>query len=143
LQVGPVSKTLRVFGRRFWQVTGRKFRLSAPEQFDRVPLTYELAFGGVDTKAQARDARGPVSEPRNPIGTGFAVNERDLAGTLACAVEHPTSLISSPKDRPQPAGFGPIARHWSPRVELAGTYDQAWDESRRPLLPVDFQDRFY
>ena len=42
-----------------------------------------------------------------------------------------------------PAGFGPIARHWEPRVRWAGTYDKRWQRTRKPLLPDDFDDRFH
>ncbi|MCP3973237.1 MAG: DUF2169 domain-containing protein, partial [bacterium] len=45
--------------------------------------------------------------------------------------------------RPPPAGFGPIAGHWSPRVELAGTYDEKWERERQPLLAEDFDERFH
>ena len=37
----------------------------------------------------------------------------------------------------------PIAGHWSPRVELAGTYDENWENNRQPLLAEDFDDDFY
>ena len=30
-----------------------------------------------------------------------------------------------------------------PRVQLAGTYDDAWKTARAPLLPKDFDERFY
>jgi hypothetical protein len=47
------------------------------------------------------------------------------------------------KHRPSPAGFGPIACHWQPRVGFAGTYGDAWVANRLPLLPDDFDDRFF
>ena len=58
-------------------------------------------------------------------------------------LEDPSHLISSPKDRPPPAGFGPIAPSWEPRRSLAGTYDEAWQARRAPFLPKDFQARFF
>ena len=42
-----------------------------------------------------------------------------------------------------PIGFGPIAQHWQARVSLAGTYDEAWEKSRRPLPPADFSPAFF
>ncbi|VAW59403.1 hypothetical protein MNBD_GAMMA08-2498, partial [hydrothermal vent metagenome] len=33
--------------------------------------------------------------------------------------------------------------HWSPRVELAGTYDKNWEETRQPLLADDFDERYH
>jgi hypothetical protein len=52
-------------------------------------------------------------------------------------------LLSSPRQRPRPAGFGPIAAHWLPRRRWAGTYDAAWEQKRKPLLPEDLDDRFF
>jgi hypothetical protein len=52
-------------------------------------------------------------------------------------------LISGWDDRPPPAGFGAIASYWSPRLEWAGTYDEAWMEKKFPLLPDDFDIRFH
>jgi hypothetical protein len=42
-----------------------------------------------------------------------------------------------------PAGFGFIAGDWQPRLALAGTYDEAWTKKRAPLLPKDFDRRFF
>ncbi|MBK8252481.1 MAG: DUF2169 domain-containing protein [Polyangiaceae bacterium] len=41
------------------------------------------------------------------------------------------------------AGFGPLGKAWSPRLQLAGTYDNAWLEERWPLLPGDFNVGFW
>jgi len=38
----------------------------------------------------------------------------------------------------QPAGFGVVGRAWSPRLKLAGTYDNNWLDTRWPGLPTDF-----
>jgi hypothetical protein len=140
LRVGSLAKTLRVFGRRSWRSSPEGLQLSEPEPFVKLPLRYEHAFGGQDSSAS--DPTLQVSDRRNPVGAGFVEDESRAAGKLACAIEDPANVVSSPKDRPGPAGFGPIARDWFPRVELAGTYDQAWEDTRRPLLPVDFNPQF-
>jgi hypothetical protein len=44
-------------------------------------------------------------------------------------------------DKTSPAGFGPIASFWSPRLELQGTYDDKWKISRFPLPPADWDSR--
>ena len=44
---------------------------------------------------------------------------------------------------PVGAGFGFVGPEWSPRSALAGTYDAAWEADRAPLLPVDFDRRFF
>ena len=41
------------------------------------------------------------------------------------------------------AGFGAVASYWAPRNAYAGTYDGAWIEKRKPLLPADFDPRFF
>jgi hypothetical protein len=39
--------------------------------------------------------------------------------------------------------FGPVGRSWTPRAQLAGTYDQAWLDSRAPFWPTDFDHRYF
>ena len=36
-----------------------------------------------------------------------------------------------------------IAPSWQPRVNYAGTYDEAWQKNRAPYLPEDFDKRFF
>lgn len=141
MKVGKLSKTLRVFGDRFWQNGLIGLKMTEPKPFLKMPLVYERAFGGVDQKSDNPDRHG--WEKRNPIGTGFGVEAEHVLGQMLPNVEYPEELISSWKQRPRPAGFGPIARDWSPRVELAGTYDDKWEKERLPLLPNDFNERFY
>lgn len=142
LKVGKLEKHLRVFGDRVWKkglLWGVK--ISRPKPFERMPITYERAFGGADQKHPKPKRRG--WEPRNPIGTGFAMRAKHLVGQAVPNVEHPKRLISSWKHKPQPAGFGPIPGGWAPRVALAGTYDEEWELERQPLLPEDFDDHFF
>lgn len=41
------------------------------------------------------------------------------------------------------AGFGPTGKAWSPRLQRAGTYDDAWKNERWPRLPDDFDVGFW
>lgn len=135
-RVGSVQKVLRVFGDRRWAAFGA----TEPELFERMPIVYERAFGGVDLKGPnpERDFYWP-----NPIGTGFSVDKgRALAQPLP-NIEYPDRLMASWDDRPQPAGLGPIACHWQPRVAFAGTYDDHWMKTRQPLLAEDLDDRYF
>jgi hypothetical protein len=136
LRVGPIQKILRVVGDRVWGAFGA----STPEPFVRMPLLYECAFGGVDG-ASANPERS--TEWRNPVGTGFALSRDHLRGVALPNIEYRDDRGGAWKDRPRPAGFGPLAPHWQPRVAFAGTYDEAWRNDRQPLLPADFDDRFY
>lgn len=141
LRVANINKILGVSGDRVWKSSGFGLSMSKPEPFSTMPLNYERAYGGV--QCSEPDKVLDAWEPRNPAGTGFATRPTNLVGRPLPNVEYTTSLINSWRDRPVPAGFGPIAGHWSPRRELAGTYDEAWQASRSPLLPEDFDERYY
>jgi len=136
VSVGPVAKTVRVFGDRVWDAGGAMGWVAS---FVRMPLVWERAFGGTD---QTKD--GPTAEPRNPVGAGFRAPQgvKPLAGLPLPNIEDPLALISSWKDAPPPAGFGAVAPHWLPRRKYAGTYDEAWQTKRAPFLPTDFDPRF-
>jgi hypothetical protein len=136
LRVGEVQKVLRVFGDRAWGALGP----GEPEPFTVMPLVYERAFGGVDSRSDHPDVDW---DWRNPVGCGYATKAAHLQGVPVPNVEAPGRLIRSWSDRPAPAGFGAIASHWQPRAALAGTYDAKWEQSRQPLLPDDCDDRFF
>ncbi len=118
LRVGAHSKTIMAVGERRWERLRGGWRLAEPAPFVRVPLVYELAYGG-------------VKELANPAGRALA------EGAPAPQLELPAARIEALTDRPGPAGFGPIAPHWSPRRELAGTFDETWRRERMPLPPQD------
>ncbi len=143
LQVGPVKKVVRVFGDRRWERRLGRWRISDPEPFDSMPLVYERAFGGRDETHDNEKKHG--FERRNPVGTGFAVRRSSdrLEDLLLPNLENPSQLIGSWKDKPHPAGFGFLGRHWEPRTDFGGTYDEAWQEKRCPFLPDDFDERFF
>lgn len=141
LRVANIKKVCRVFGNRVWEKSGIGLALSRPQPFQKIPLIYERAFGGTDVENEDPKLRG--WESRNPVGQGFAMRERHLTGKPAPNIEDPSDRISHWKQRPKPMGFGPIAGHWSPRVELAGTYDEEWEKTRQPLLPKDFDERYH
>ena len=124
MAVGTVQKTLRVTGERTFvdSVAGPGF--SDPRPFIHMPLIYEMAHGG-------------AGEPSNPLGRGCPLDRRSLKGQPA-----PTILYPESNER-NPAGFGPIPRHWSPRRGFAGTHDSRWQEERYPLPPEDLDPRFF
>ncbi len=142
LRVGPLGMTVRVFGDRVWTKTAGRWRISGPQPFQAMPLVYERAFGGWDRTNP--DESKHEYEPRNPAGVGFlAKRGKPHEGTPLPNLEDPRALIKRPKDRPAPVGFGFIGPHWHPRVQYSGTYDRRWEQKRMPLLPEDFDRRFY
>jgi hypothetical protein len=143
IKVGKMQKSIRVFGDRSWDKILGISTISEPKPFQKIPLIFELAFGGTDTSHS-----NPLKheyEPRNPVGIGFRAKHSKLPidGTRLPNLENSKELINSPKDRPSPIGFGFIAKNWKPRIDFSGTYDDRWMKTRMPLLPEDFNDRFY
>ena len=141
MMVGTIDKRLRVFGERYWDhglVGGAT--ISSPKAFESMPITYERAYGGWD-----RSATDPLDhrmESRNPVGTGYALRAENCIGKHLPNVEHPNHLIESWSDRPSPAGLNAIDCSWSPRRELAGTYDANWQQTRFPLWAEDFDEHY-
>jgi hypothetical protein len=139
LRCGPLQKTVRVFGDRVWESGQLGGVISPAAPFQAMPLVWERAFGGVDWQAGQ-----PAAYPRNPAGTGYHAHRGDwpVEGIRLPNLEDPSAPISSWKQTPPPAGFGPICAHWEPRASYAGTYDEAWQKGRAPFLPDDFDSRF-
>ena len=136
LSVGPVTKEAVVFGDRLGSKTAGFFTTTRPAPFERIPLIYERAFGGWD-RSHADPAKHTY-EPRNPVGTGFTSPDAAVKELRLPNIEDPRAPFKSLGDRPAPMGFGFVAPHWQPRAALAGTYDEAWQKGRSPLLARDF-----
>ncbi|WP_322091687.1 DUF2169 family type VI secretion system accessory protein [Paraburkholderia bannensis] len=43
----------------------------------------------------------------------------------------------------KPAGLGAVGRAWTPRLQLAGTYDEAWRKTKWPYHPVDHDLQYW
>jgi hypothetical protein len=140
VKVGPCQKGIHVFGTRVWYKGALGLKPSAPRAFESMPLRYERSFGGV---ARDNGKEPPAYEPRNPVGVGLYASAKEAVEQPLPNLEDPLQLLSSPTQRVPPAGFGPIARSWQPRLGFAGTYDEAWVERRAPLWPSDFNPRFF
>jgi hypothetical protein len=135
VRIGPLQKSIRIFGLRVWAADGTS--LSAPRPIDQLEVRYDYAWGGLDLS----DPEKPVEEARNPVGMGIARDAATLTHQPAPMIEDPANLIGSARTRPPPAGLGAIGRHWEPRRGLLGTYDATWRRERAPLLPLDHDDR--
>jgi hypothetical protein len=142
IEVGDVRKRLLVSGDRYWRRTAFGVSPSGPEPFTRMPIVYERAFGGTDRRDP--DPASHACDMRNPLGVGFK-GARSLdpsVSTHVPNVEYPDDRISSPGDLPRPASFGVVGRGWTPRIQLAGTYDEKWLKEHWPLPPLDFDPRY-
>jgi len=142
LQVGSLKKTVRVVGDRYWVKTLGSVSMTKPKPFEKIPLIYERAFGGWDRSHE--DPAQHTFEPRNPVGTGFRTKKGKFEeGIRLPNLEDPKHPLKSYYDTPPPAGFGFISPNWQPRASFAGTYDEKWMKERMPLLPTDFDRRFF
>ncbi|MCY1047762.1 DUF2169 domain-containing protein [Corallococcus sp. bb12-1] len=136
LRVGPLRKELLVHGDRTYERGLLGVVPTRPQPFTLRPIRYEFAFGGMDLFDP--DPRHQGLDDRNPLGRGFARRGAHL-------VERPAHSIEYPRGAPAemgPAGFGPIDASWMPRRKLAGTYDAWWEQSKKPLLPDDYDPTF-
>jgi hypothetical protein len=136
MRVGSLAKKLVVCGERIWTSGGP----SRPQPFLSMPIVYERAFGGVDLLSAETSLDWDM---RNPVGTGFATQSEHLVGRVLPCVEYCDRRFTSWDDRPAPAGFGPLCSHWEGRARFAGTYGDKWMQERQPLLPEDFDERFF
>lgn len=131
--VAERSKSIVVHGDRQW----RSFdRASAPQPFVEMPLVWERAFGG---SADGGDKTRREISAWNPVGIGL---DR-TTGAPVPNLEDPAAPVEGGGGRPRPVAFAPIAPGWRPRCGYAGTYDDAWVRRRSPLLPTDFDKRFF
>jgi hypothetical protein len=141
-RVGPLSKQVRVTGERVWVQTMGSLHATEPLPFDRMPLCYERAFGGWDRSSP--DPAAHAVEARNPVGTGFRAPASPFEEGLRLPnLEDPGDTLGQPGQVVRPAGFGFTSPDWQPRLAFAGTFDEAWQRDRMPLLPKDFDRRFY
>lgn len=143
LQVGPLKKSFDVVGKRTWQPGLIGASATAPEPFTVMPISYEVAYGGVD-RASANENQHRCYGA-NHVGVGYhptaikaAVQSKPLPNT-----EESGRHITDPNGQYKPMAFGPIGRAWEPRLRYAGTYDDAWLANKSPFLPDDFDDRYY
>jgi hypothetical protein len=142
LQVGNLKKTCRVFGDRHWEKSLTEWNVSQPQKFERMPLVYENAYGGIAPASD--DNKPPESSTSNPLGKGYLGSKgKPTEGLPLPNLEDPRHLIQKWTDRPPLTGFGYISRGWQPRIALAGTYDAHWQKKRLPLLPLDFDERYF
>ncbi|HET6150899.1 MAG TPA: DUF2169 domain-containing protein [Polyangia bacterium] len=141
LAVAQLRKTITVFGDRRWEKSlgSGKLRPSAPAPFVEMPIVHERAFGGQDQGPEGR----PLVDARNPVGTGFLLDAHRAPGRALPNLEDPDRLIAEWNDRPPVACFGFVDAWWQRRRAHAGTYDEAWRRDHFPLLPRDFDLRFF
>lgn len=140
VKVGAVEKSLRVTGPRAWTRGANGYELGEPEPCAEVPLRYELAFGGT-----VRDGDREREFEGNPWGIGYVPSAGDERRERIDAprIEDPRDPVTGFGKTYRPEGFGVWGRTWSPRLQRAGTFDEAWLRERWPVLPPDFDFAYW
>lgn len=124
VEIGDLSKNLNVFGDRYFL----RDRISEPEPFDRIALTWENAFGG-------------EGNPFNPAGKGA---RPDDSGRIPLPnIENPDEMLKLPGQKVRPAGLSALSLLSRTRQKRAGTYDRNWLEKEYPGFPADIDWRFF
>ncbi|GAA0820380.1 hypothetical protein GCM10009111_25720 [Colwellia asteriadis] len=110
------NKTLRVTGDRIWQQSLLGKVASDPKPLKATPLTYENAYGGIDSENPDK------MYGKNPAGKGFRV--KNTKGSPLPKVEYPKDFLKHPKKEISPASYGALPLFWQPRVELIPEIEQ-------------------
>ena len=103
-RAGPVSQVAQVTGDRYWSLSLGIAKTHGPKPFERIPLTFEHAFGGVQRKDDSDAVEG--AEPRNPVGRGFVEKRTKFVNGLKLPnLEDPRDLLKPP-DQTDPGAGG-------------------------------------
>ncbi|NKN37391.1 DUF2169 domain-containing protein [Agrobacterium sp. a22-2] len=161
LQVGPLQKDLTVHGERHWTPVIRSawdgfsarapkrvlkdWRLSDPKPATAVPLSWSRSYGGpVPGTGDPDTETAPDAEAYNPLGRGIVnLNMGPHAVPVPAPQVTAAGVALDWRERVEPQGIGPISPWWRFRQQHAGTYDENWLNERHPLLPKDFDPRFW
>lgn len=143
LRAGTVYKQFDVAGDRTWFSDMLGTTATEPAPFTTMPISYDVAFGGVDNLDP--DPAGHQAFSANPVGRGFYPNSRGhrIDARPLPNTEESGKQVTNPRGDYVPMSFGPIGRSWHPRIRYAGTYDQNWVDHVFPFLPADFDERHY
>ncbi|MCP4160618.1 MAG: DUF2169 domain-containing protein [Deltaproteobacteria bacterium] len=97
---------------------------SPRKKFIKTPIRYEHTYGG-----QREDFKKRWKH--NSVGAGYIERKGEL-----------TPGINLPFRPGKSTGYGAIAQNWFPRYKYGGTYNKKWEETQKPFLPLDFNNKF-
>ncbi len=130
MTVAGVRREIWVYGDRYWQGLDQapeRLRISNPQPFVEMPLTWERAFGGSAEILVDQGAPILVHDPRNPKGRGFDFSR--AAETYREMMNTPDGYPRYPRERSLPNLEDPD--------HLIRTWDDAPDPACWATLPVE------
>jgi uncharacterized protein YjbI with pentapeptide repeats len=123
VQLGEKAKTLLVVGNRYWDGN----HPSEPKSFEKMPLTWQHAYGGPDFKANMQG-----------IGRTAEQGIQRLPN-----IELPDQRILRKDQVVMPAGFGALDVMTEQRFQHRGTYDANYLKQHSPGYPPDLDWRYF
>ena len=128
IEVGTLRKSLAVFGDRYW--VGKQ--MTQPQPFESMRLDWSRAFGG-------------EGYDENPHGIGIHSEVHQGHEFIRLPnIEAMTGRLNHPKEKPEPAGFGPLDISWPRRFSRMGKqYDSSWLQNDFPGFARDIDWRVF
>jgi uncharacterized protein YjbI with pentapeptide repeats len=123
VQLGDKEKTLLVMGDRYWD----RSRVSEPLPFEKMPLTWQRAYGGADFNA-------------NVQGMGRAVEQ---GFQRLPNIELPDQRIVRKDQVVTPAGWSAMDVMAEQRFQYRGTYDANYLKEHSPGYPPDLDWSYF
>ncbi len=123
-----IDKKIAIHGPRQWLEHGGSITISNPQYFIEQEIDYCHAIGG---------------DERNRLGGGLAETNEELLKQHVPSVFYPNENWNAANNKTRVAGFGAIPHFFKERMRLAGTFDEEWESNRRPLLPCDFDMKYF
>ncbi len=137
LTCGEITKSAYVFGDYYADGKGWNINFFEGNPKDKIAIRWRNCLGG-----KAIDGESYFTG--NLIGTGYIIKPHmleekiKLPNFLSDTEINKKSFVSM-----KHLGFGFISPSWQPRLQYAGTYDEKWEITKSPLLPDDFNHKFW
>lgn len=139
VRIGDFTRLLNVYGPREWRKMVASWQLTEAKAIASLDLRYEYAQGGFYRSEEGEE----FASAANHVGMGWLSSKAQKQLKLQRVPAPQFELLPQPikhiDDENLPAGFGFYGRGWKPRLNFAGTYDDAWKRHRHPFLPEDFR----
>jgi hypothetical protein len=143
LHIGPIHKRFEVVGERVWDRVLIWTVPTSPQPFTKQPISYDRAYGGVDTSEKEPEKVKTYVD--NPVGVGYypLTKKKALIGKPLPNTQEVGRSAKTTNGNYRPMSLSSIGRNFKNRISFAGTYDQKWLDERAPFFPDDFDYRYF